>query len=196
MRRPGLIVLAAGGSSRMGRPKQLLPWKGRTLLRHAVETALGTDCRPVVVVLGPSAKLCQEELQHLEVATIENSNWSEGLGTSVAAGIQALLRLEPESSAALFMLVDQPALTFSFLKLLVSEWEQNSETIIATRYGNVGGTPAIFPRTHFDELRLCHGDRGARSLINRTGATLLSPDTPLFDLDTPEIYSEALGSIL
>lgn len=175
----------------MGRLKQLLPWKGRTLLRHAVETALATACRPVVIVLGSSAELCRQEFQDLEVTAVENSKWREGMGTSVAAGINSLLHLEPEAPAALFMLVDQPALTASYLELLLSEWERSPKSVVATRYDNAGGTPAIFPKALFDDLRLCQGDRGARSIINRTGAMLLSPDTPLFDLDTPERYSEA-----
>ena len=194
MRHPGLIILAAGGSSRMGQPKQLLPWNGRTLLRHAAETAVATYCRPIVTVLGSAAKSCGEELQNLEVTTIENTKWSEGMGTSVAAGINALLRLEPEAPAALFMLVDQPALTPSFLKRLLSEWEQRPESVVATCYGDAGGTPAILPQAYFDELRLSQGNRGARNIINRSGAKLLSPDVPLFDLDTPERYSEAIRS--
>jgi molybdenum cofactor cytidylyltransferase len=191
MRRPGLIILAAGASSRMGQPKQLLPWKGRTLLRRAAETALPSDCFPIVIVLGSSADLCRKELQGLPVTIVENSHWREGMGTSVAAGTKALLRLEPESPAVLFLLVDQPSLTSSYLELLLSEWERRPESIIATRYGDVGGTPAIFPQAHFDELQRCQGDHGARRIIHRLGAKLLNSDQPLFDLDTPESYAEA-----
>jgi molybdenum cofactor cytidylyltransferase len=177
----------------MGQLKQLLPWRERTLLRHAAETALGSGVRPVVVVLGAAAGLCRKELQGLEVTPVENSKWREGMGTSVAAGIGALLDIEREIPAALFMLVDQPALTPSYLELLIAEWGRRPDSIFATRYGNSGGTPAVFPKAHFGELRSSQGDRGARDIIHRMGATLLEPDSRLFDLDTPESYADARG---
>ena len=190
MRPPGLILLAAGGSARMGQPKQVLPWKGRTLIRHAAETALATACRPILVVLGASATVCREEIKDLGILTVENPSWNEGMGTSIARGMDALLSLEPEIPAALIMLVDQPSLTSTYLEILRSEWEQTPSSIVATRYEARGGTPAIFPKRYFDELRVCKGDRGAREIVQRMGAKLLTPDAPLFDLDTPERYSD------
>ena len=195
MRAPGLILLAAGASSRMGQPKQMLPWKGRTLIRHATETALATACRPILVVLGASAMMCQEEIKDLGISTIENPNWNEGMGTSVSAGIDSLLRLESQIPAALFMVVDQPSLTHSHLESLRSEWEHTPSAIVATRYRTKGGTPAIFPKAYFDELRLCKGDQGARDIIRRVDSKLLTPETPLFDLDTPERYSDVTQKI-
>jgi molybdenum cofactor cytidylyltransferase len=172
----------------MGQPKQMLPWKGRTLVRHAAETALATAYRPILVVLGAAAAVCQGEIKDLAISTVENPNWNEGMGTSLARGMDALLRLEPEIPAVLFMLVDQPSLTSAYLEMLRSEWEQSPSSIVATRYETKGGTPAIFPREYFAELSICKGDQGARDILRRTNAKLLTPDDPILDLDTPERY--------
>src|ERR1700761_2047352 len=121
---PGLIILAAGASKRMGRPKQLLPWRGQTLLRHACETALATSLRPIVVVLGCEGEACERELAGRGVRHVLNSEWSNGMSTSVASGISALERCEPQASGALLMLVDQPDLTFSFLESILDRWSE------------------------------------------------------------------------
>ena len=188
---PGLIVLAAGASKRMGRPKQLLPWKGRTLLRHACETALATSLRPIVVVLGCEGEACERELAGLDVCHVLNSEWSKGMGTSVASGIAALERCEPQASGALLMLVDQPDLTPSFLESILDRWSEGDNVIVATQYAEGGGVPALFSRSFFRDLRALDSDRGARQIIARGGAavTLIQSPDELRDLDTPELFA-------
>jgi molybdenum cofactor cytidylyltransferase len=191
---PGLIVLAAGGSKRMGEPKQLLAWKGRTLLRHACETALATKCRPVVIVLGREAEAGKAELAGLDVIAVVNGVWEQGMGTSVAAGVRALESEAPEIPGALFMLVDQPGVTAPFLDRLVARWAPPNPAIVATQYGEGGGVPAVIDRAFFGELRALESDHGARALIARekSWVTLVASDEELADLDTPEIYRKAL----
>jgi molybdenum cofactor cytidylyltransferase len=190
MHSPGLILLAAGGSSRMGQPKQLMPWKGNTLLRHACATSLATSFRPVVVVLGCEAEKCRRELFDLEVVSVINEKWQRGLGTSIATGIAAIEIHKPETPAALIMLVDQPAITPEFLTLLLLTWQQSPDKIVATQYPNGAGVPALLPRRYFAELRALDGDRGARALIaqEKSHVISLTPNIPLVDLDTLEIY--------
>ena len=187
---PGLIVLAAGASKRMGRPKQLLPWGGRTLLRHACDTSLATSLRPIVVVLGCEAAACERELAGLDVHPVTNPEWSQGMGTSVACGIAALERRDHQVSGALLMLVDQPDLTASFLESILDQWLKGSRAIVATQYGETGGVPALFSRSFFPDLRALNSDRGARQIIARekSAVTLIQFPEELMDLDTPELF--------
>jgi molybdenum cofactor cytidylyltransferase len=187
---PGLIVLAAGASKRMGRPKQLLPWKGRTLLRHACETALATSLRPIVVVLGCEANACEQELAGLDVRHVTNSEWSKGMGSSVASGIASLEGVDPGTSGALLMLVDQPDLTASFLESMVELWLKSDQGIVATQYPEGGGVPALFSRSFFSALQALDGDLGARQIIARaeSAVTLVQSPDELTDLDTPKLF--------
>ena len=192
MRPPGLIILAAGGSSRMGRPKQLLPWKGQTLLRHACETALATKCRPVIVVLGREAAACQEALAGLDVICVINAQWEKGLGTSIASGVAALEKDAPDTTEVLLMLADQPTVTSAFLNALLAQWSPQPRTIVATKYLEAGGVPAIISSDYFEELRTLDSDRGAKALIarERSNVKLVAPDCELVDVDTAEVYEE------
>jgi molybdenum cofactor cytidylyltransferase len=189
MRSAGLIILAAGGSNRMGRPKQLLPWREGTLLRHAARTALSTPCRPVVVVLGCEEEACRRELAGLDVNVATNEHWSSGQGGSLAAGIRVLQAHSPAIEAALVMLVDQPGVTTEYLNELLQLWEAG-HAIAATRYEESGGVPAVFDRCYFTELASLSGDRGARGLIAREArqTALAVPALPLKDLDTLDDY--------
>jgi molybdenum cofactor cytidylyltransferase len=191
MQGPGVIILAAGSSSRMGRPKQLLPWKGRTLLRHACETALATTCTPVIVVLGCEAEACAREITNLNVITVVNASWKLGMGASVASGISALETVDPGAQGAMLMLVDQPAVTPSFLEQLLSEWTPPDRSIVATQYGDGGGVPALFASSYFSELRALDSDRGARAILAReqSHVRLVAPQGELIDLDTPSVYA-------
>ena len=190
MSSPGIIILAAGASRRMGRPKQLLPWQGRSLLRQACETALETSLRPVVVVLGCEAEACGRELTGLYVQPVINPDWSRGMGTSVACGIGALERQDPQAPGALLMLVDQPDLTPAFVASILSRWMQGNSAIVATQYGEGGGVPALFSRAYFTELKALDSDRGARQIIarERSVVAFMPPPHELLDLDTPQLF--------
>lgn len=173
----------------MGRRKQLLPWRGKSLLRHACETALQTACRPVLVVLGCEAKRCQAEIADLLVTIVLNERWAEGMGTSVSRGIHELERQDELSPAVLFMLIDQPKVSPELINSLVTRWQRDPAQVVATEYPEGGGVPALFPRSQFPNLRELAADQGARSLIARQpDVTLIGPPFPIEDLDTPEQY--------
>src|SRR5215467_7322460 len=104
----GIIVLAAGGSSRLGRPKQLLEFEGKSLLRWAVETALNSELGPVVVVLGAGFDLLQKEIADLSAEVIQNANWDDGMSSSIIAGLNVVTSISPSIPAVIFMLCDQP----------------------------------------------------------------------------------------
>jgi molybdenum cofactor cytidylyltransferase len=192
MGQPGLILLAAGGSTRMGRPKQLLPWGESTLLRHACETAIATGCSPIIVVLGCEEKACRKVLHGLPVVITTNADWKKGLGSSLEVGVKKLEEEAPHVSGTLIMLADQPTVTADFLTSLLASWKSPERPIAATLYGKEGGVPAVFDRSYFSELRSLEHDRGARALIARDIAftVLVDPGGNLIDLDTPAAYRE------
>jgi CTP:molybdopterin cytidylyltransferase MocA len=189
--RIGLIILAAGGSRRMGEPKQLLPYRGGTLLSHACATALAArGFGPVIAVLGCAAEACQRAIADLPVLTAINPAWAQGLGSSIAVGIGALWREAPDAAAALLMLADQPTVTPALLESLRARWSPPDWPLAATAYPEGAGVPALFDRAFFPELQELTHDRGARALLDREAArtaVVQSPE-PLIDLDTPDLY--------
>ena len=130
--RIALILLAAGASTRLGRPKQLLGFRGRSLLRHAAETALASVCRPVVVVLGALADRLQTELTALPVTVALNPAWAEGMAKSIRAGLKEVSSKTPGPDAVVIMLCDQPLITAGMLDQLVSMHRSSGMGIVAS----------------------------------------------------------------
>ena len=160
-----LMILAAGASTRLGRPKQLLPFRGLSLLRHAAETALASVCRPVVVVLGALAERLNQELSGLPVTVAINLQWNEGLSASIRAGLTALAPERTGPDSVVIMLCDQPLISAQFLDRLVAVHHSSGRGIVASEYGGEAGVPALFSRTYFPELAALRGSRGAQPLI-------------------------------
>jgi len=159
-------VLAAGGSTRLGSPKQLLPHRGTSLLRHAAETAVAVGAARVVVVVGAEAERLRAELNGLAVLIAENQCWAEGLSTSVRAGLDALeAATEPE--ALLFTTCDQPFVTPDLLRAMIAVYEASRPPVVACEYAGAVGVPALFDRALWNELRDLSGDSGARRIIER-----------------------------
>lgn len=189
----GIIILAAGASTRMGRPKQLLTWQGETLIRRAVQTALVSNCHSTVVVLGAYANEIRKEIEQLDVLIIENHNWQQGMSTSIRIGLKALLATNPNIQAALFMLVDQPLLTSAHLERLIdTRYQMPDASIFASFYNEKASVPALFHRKWFEQLLHLKGDQGARALFQAYPNEVLTIPFPdgAFDLDTPENYEQ------
>ncbi len=190
-----IVVLAAGASRRMGVAKQLLQVRGRTLLRHAVDAALGSSCRPVVVVLGANAEAVRPEIEGLPVQVVWNARWSEGLSTSIRAGIEALAAADPPEAVVL-TLCDQPFVGSDSIEALVAAYRSTKRPIVASQYGGTLGVPALFSRAVFPELMALDGDSGAKQVIQRHAASVWPVPCPqgAVDLDTPENH-EAVRSM-
>jgi molybdenum cofactor cytidylyltransferase len=187
----GIVLLAAGASSRLGQPKQLLVINNGTLIRKSAEVALGTGCAPIVVVLGAHKEKMQAEIKDLRVAVIENDAWQEGMGTSVKAGMQALLSLSPKIKAVILLLCDQPFVSTSLLHKLVQQYQNSGKPIIASQYGETLGVPALFDQQFFSQLTALQGDEGARKIIRQHAAMVgpLSFEEGKYDIDTIEDYN-------
>lgn len=190
----GAVVLAAGASTRMGRPKQVLRFGGETLLRRAALAALGAGCRPVVVVTGAHAELTREELRGLDVREALNGRWETGMASSVRAGLAALLEADARTSAVVLLLCDQPYVTPEHVAALVAAHRATSRAVVASEYGGDRGdcgVPALFARTLFEELMQLEGGAGAKQVIKRHSheAHFLPFPEGAFDVDTPDDFS-------
>ena len=183
-----VMILAAGASARLGQPKQLLPFRGRSRLRHAAETALATSCRPVIVVLGALADKLRGELSGLPVTVAVNPQWSEGMSSTIRAGLKAFPPEGAGPDAVLIMLCDQPLIPAQFLERMVAVHQSSGAGIVAAKYGGQAGVPALFSRAYFSELAALSGSGGARQIIvKHTNETRRIPlPEAALDIDRPE----------
>lgn len=178
------LLLAAGGSSRLGRPKQLLEIEGKTLVRRAAEALIEAGCSPILVVLGSEFEGSRKQLEGLPVEVIENPDWPSGMSTSIVAGVGHLVEIEPSCAAVLITVCDQPFVTGSHLRRFVEEFYATRKSMIAAEYNGVTGVPAIFDRSRFDDLRDLRGDKGARELIRNSSAASIPLSEAGVDIDT------------
>ncbi len=183
----GAVILAAGASTRMGAPKQLLELDGRPLVVRAAEAALASPAWPVVVVLGAHAESIRPALARLPVLIADNPAWAEGMAASIRAGIATLRQFSRGLDAAVIALCDQPAFSAATIATLVAAQRATGRSIVAARYGGRHGAPALFLRAHFPALGALTGEEGARALLNDDPARVAAVDLPelALDLDTP-----------
>jgi molybdenum cofactor cytidylyltransferase len=184
----GAVLLAAGGSSRMGRPKQLLRIEDEALVTRMARCMLELEPASVMVVTGSASQAVNEQLSGLPILIVHNPRWEEGMAGSLAAGVK---KLPVEIDGVLLMLCDQWQVTLEDLQQLVHVWNADISQIAAACWHDGGqqviGPPAIFPRAMFEELTTLKGDRGARAVIekHRERASFLAMENARFDLDEP-----------
>ena len=185
----GAVVLAAGRGTRMGGPNKLLAEvSGKPLVRHAVEAALGSRARPVVVVTGHEQEKVEAALAGLDVRVVHNPHYAEGLSTSLKTGLAAL---PEEASGALVLLGDMPRVTSMLIDKLIGAFDPaaGALAVVPVRNGH-RGNPVLFSRAFFSELRTVTGDVGARGLLGSHGEGVVevpvADDAAFLDVDTPE----------
>lgn len=181
------LVLAAGESRRMGRPKQLLELGGKPLVRHAVEAALAAPVDGVIVVIGSHASEVELELRDLPIYTVFNPHFAEGQGASLASGVRAL----PSTvDAAVVVLADMPGLRPEAIAAVVERWLQTRPPAVTAAYGERWGHPVLFDRGVFADLARLEGDTGGREILQALGDLVaraeVSGAAPPPDVDTPE----------
>jgi molybdenum cofactor cytidylyltransferase len=186
----GIIILAAGGSSRMGKPKQLLSVNGQPLLLHVVDHALSSSAQQVMVVLGSQPDLHADLLESYPVDIVINYTWERGIGNSIKAGVRSLLNRNKQLDGILLMVSDQPVITYEYLLNLMNTFKDSDKSIIASSYSNTLGVPAIFSKDHFHQLLELDDSQGAKSIMMKNREQVLTIDCPqgAIDLDTPEDY--------
>jgi len=192
----GLVLLAAGGSRRLGKPKQTLSYHGESLLRRAAKAALASRCSKVAVVLGAHAEAFTSELEGLRLSTVINPDWEEGVGSSIRVGITALNDAAPELDAVLLALCDQVLVEHRHLNSLVEAFCVFRPTVVASRYGDAFGAPAVFHHSLFADLAQLAGDQGAKKIILRHLESTVFVDIPeaCMDIDTAGDYARLTSS--
>ncbi|PWK78171.1 molybdenum cofactor cytidylyltransferase [Mucilaginibacter oryzae] len=185
----GIIILAAGASSRFGSPKQNLIYQGKTLLQRAVQTALTClHCQKVIVVLGANETVIRPNLSEQAVHICYNNDWQEGMASSIRLGVSEMLRLQPQVTSVILMLCDQPFVDPFLISQLTDKKEHSDCGIIASSYRDVVGAPALFDVKYFPELLRLKGQEGAKKIIGAHPDDLLTIPFPLgaIDIDTTD----------
>jgi molybdenum cofactor cytidylyltransferase len=188
----GLITLAAGASTRMGTPKQLLLYRGCTLIRHMAEVAIASVCQPIAIVLGANAEQIKPEISQFPLQIVENQEWQEGMSASIRVGLEALLAVNQNLDAVAIALCDQPFVSPQTFNQLVEAYYVTGKPIIASEYSGTFGVPALFSRTLFSELMNLKYTEGAKQLIKRHIDEVFSMPFPdgAIDIDTPKDYEQ------
>ncbi len=187
------LVLAAGGSKRLGSPKQLLPYGDATLLDHVLATARECDFDQLLCVIGGGATEIRERVDLSGATVVENQTFGEGCSSSIAA---ALTAVDNETEVLVLMLGDQPGVTAATIQTLVEN--RRSATVAACAYEDGRGHPLAFARVMFGELATLHGDKGVWKLLDRHAADVV--DVPVAgavprDVDTDEDYRAVLSEL-
>jgi molybdenum cofactor cytidylyltransferase len=192
------ILLAAGSSTRMGQPKQLLSWQGQTLVRHMARQALASKLDGLIVVVGAEAATTRAALAGLDgpLQTVENSSYLAGQATSLRVGLSSLPSV---AQAALVLLVDQPFVGPELINRILERYEQNPMLAIVPLYRGQRGNPTLLTRPLFDELKTLEGDVGARTVLQHHADRVdwMEIDDPavVTDVDTPGEYERAKSEL-
>lgn len=187
-----IAILAAGASTRMGSPKQLLKWEDKTLLQHAIHTAKQTTASNVIVVLGANAEVITSEIENTAVSTLINNEWQQGLGKSIACVSDFMKNSEDKSDGLLITLADQPFVTTEYLDKMILQFSNHENGIIATAYNpKQKGVPVLFDKSYFKELSEITGDDGAKSVLKKYNGQLetIIPNFENYDIDTTSDYN-------
>lgn len=191
MKNVGIIILAAGGSARMGRAKQLLPLNGQPLLLHTVDEALSTSVTNVLVVLGSTPGTYKDLLETYPVQLVVNESWQKGIGSSIKSGLVALQESTTDLDAVLFLVGDQPAISFEYLCRIINTYYQSTANLIASGYSGTYGVPALFGKDFFQDILELNDSDGAKAILKKNEHLLTVLDCPegAVDIDTPEDYA-------
>jgi molybdenum cofactor cytidylyltransferase len=187
------VVLAAGGSTRMGTQKLLLPLGGVPIVRRTVSEVIAAGAEEVLVVVGFEGPQVEAALDGLAVRTVDNPDFATGMGSSFRVAVSAL----GDCDAAMFALADQPFVTTADYRRLLDTYRTHPHGIVCAKYGDVTAPPHVFARTFFPELAVL--EHGARPVLQRhqEATTVLQfPSGLLMDIDTPEDYERAAARVI
>ena len=187
------IVLAAGESKRMGRPKQMLAWQGKTLLRHVLESLINSDADEIILVLGHEAEAIRKSLTGFQIKVVINPDYKQGMASSLRQG---LLAMDPRSEAFLVLLADQPGIGPDIINHMIREFQQANPKrgIVRPVYHGLRGHPVLIGVRYLQEVLQLQGDVGARRILMNHPEDILEieveQDVVLKDIDTPEEYQQ------
>jgi molybdenum cofactor cytidylyltransferase len=186
-----IIILAAGASTRMGAPKQLLLVDGKTLIKRTCDTAMDTTCHPIVLVLGANRNLFRKETERMPITVIDNPQWEKGMSSSIKMGLAGAYMTEKAIEAVIFLTVDMPYVSAELINKMIEKAESDEKIeIVACKYENQMGIPVLFKRSMFTDLLELSGDEGAKKVVVKNKDKVAFIDFPggKLDLDTVEEY--------
>jgi molybdenum cofactor cytidylyltransferase len=189
-----ILLLAAGASSRMGKPKQLLPWGKQTLIGHQIQTLLKTD-HPVNVIIGSNSDIIFPVIEKFPINIFINTDWESGMGSSISFGIGQMVQKFPEAEGVLITLLDQPLLTTSYFQKILGACQPCSQQILVSHSSSGWtGVPVLFDRCYFAELAELQNEEGAKKIVKRHEENVIQLDAGELpeDIDTPETYQQLL----
>jgi molybdenum cofactor cytidylyltransferase len=182
-----IIILAAGASSRLGKSKQLIQYKGENLLSRICKAALQSKAETCLVVLGANASAHREVILYTNLSITENQNWAKGMGNSIKHGLAYLLQSE-KPDALIISVCDQPFLESTLFDELIAMHQLHQDKIIVSRYNKTLGVPVLFPKNYFDTLSKIPDDAGAKEVVhgNRDSVIAIPFEAGAIDIDYPE----------
>lgn len=194
MKETGIIILAAGNSSRLGQPKQLLKFKEKSLITHIITEAIATGLFPCVVVLGAHAELIKQEITDQDISIVENHSWETGMASGIAAGMKALLTINDQITNIIISVCDQPFISREVFRSLKEAHHSTAKGIIASSYKEASGTPVLFNKKYFEALSLLKGQEGAKKLLKlyEQDVTYVPFKNGEIDIDTQNDYLNLL----
>lgn len=192
----GIIILAAGSSSRLGQPKQLLRYNDTSLINHVVAAAQGVPDAFTIVVTGAVHDEVKTAITATGIKVSYNQDWQDGMSTSIKTGLEGLLSAEPNVEACILAVCDQPYVSTSLFNDLISAYENSACEIIASSYGGTAGTPALFASRFFKDLLSLTGQEGAKKIIRKyeTNVSFLPFHNGAIDIDTVADYVKLIDN--
>jgi molybdenum cofactor cytidylyltransferase len=183
----GIIILAAGASTRLGRSKQTVPYKDSTLLKHTIKVALDATLGPVIVVTGANEKEITSDIEQEPVTIVFNKDYKEGIASSIKAGIEAIEQQHGDCENIILMVCDQPHVNKEILQSLVELSHSNHKPIAASAYKDTIGVPALFHKSFFPDLLSLEGDEGGKKILLKYRSSVATVSFPSgeIDIDTP-----------
>ena len=187
-----IVVLAAGSSSRLGQPKQLVQFNGQSLLQHVIGESLKLENAVVVVVTGANREVTEKQIASPDIQIVFNEHWKKGMGSSIACGLRKLMEISPKTACCILAVTDQPFISAAIFRELIEEQAYSKKGIVASEYAQTFGTPALFSKKYFNRLRKLSGNEGAKKMFFdfETDVSAIRFDQGIIDIDTPEDYEQ------
>ncbi len=196
MSKTGIIILAAGNSTRMGEPKQLMMYKNKTLLQHIIGEAKNTNLEPVICVTGYQSDPITESVSRLGISIVYNEQWREGMGSGISVGIKQLLLSDVDS--VILAVSDQPHVSSDLFRTMLEMKVKSGKGIIACSYAGTLGTPVLFDKDYFNQLNSLNGNQGAKNIVNMhlSDVCPVEFENGSVDIDTKQDYEKLISETL
>jgi len=186
----GILIIAAGQSKRLGKPKQLLHFEGKSLINRLIDTVKSSGSFPITLVLGAAADQINAQLTASPIDRVFNNLWNEGMASSIRVGVKRIMDLSPNVDGIMILVCDQPFISVEQIQALIKIQQDTDLPMSSCYYANIIGTPAVFHQSVFSELLKLEGDVGAKKIIKERASEVakLHFEEGIIDIDTMDDY--------